>query len=170
MLDSLLGCSSLWLVPTLAPLIDSGWLVFGEWQFKTTSAITQALHEPAVQVPPPMLQADGYINKPYFGVLAAEKGPYITNTPPNFPHDYAADRMDRCVNTQAIAQTVHDSTAQSLDLKTVEAYVGQKVAPFLHTVHTSQSQSLPLINNLCRNKMRSFLLTTESAHTHALSH
>ena len=168
MLDSLLGCSSLWLVPMLAPLIDSGWLVFGEWQFKTTSAITQALHEPAVQVPPPMLQADGYINKPYFGVLAAEKGPYITNTPPNFPHDYAADRMDRCVNTQAIAQTVHDSTAQSLDLKTVEAYVGQKVTPFLHTVHTSQS--LPLINNLCRNKMRSFLLTTESAHTHALSH
>jgi hypothetical protein len=104
------------------------------------------LREPAVPVPPPVLQADGYINESYFGVLAAKNGPYITNVPPNFEHDYAADRIERCVKTQATAQTVHDSSHGVLDLKALQAYVGQKV---------TTSQSLPLIHDLCRNKMRS---------------
>ena len=95
--------------------------------------ITQRLSEPAVKVPPPVLQEDGYINTEYFGVLAAEKGPYITNKPPNFPHDHAADRIERCVKTQEIAQTVHDFT--SLDLTRVAAYVGQQVV--LHLIKMS---------------------------------
>jgi hypothetical protein len=125
---------------------DGGWLVFGEWQFTTAPEITQRLEAPAVKVPPPVLQEDGKINKEYFGVLAAEKGPYIMNKPPNFEHDYAADRIERCVKTQATAQTVHDSSHGVLDLKALQAYVGQKV---------TTSQSLPLIHDLCRNKMRS---------------
>jgi hypothetical protein len=119
---------------------DGGWLVFGEWQLTTAPEITQRLEAPAVKVPPPVLQEDGKINKEYFGVLAAEKGPYIMNKPPNFEHDYAADRIERCVQTQEVAQTVHGST--SLDLKAVQAYVGQKVTPSLH--NTRASQLLPL--------------------------
>jgi hypothetical protein len=98
--------------------------VFPSPLFTTAPEITQRLEAPAVKVPPPVLQEDGKINKEYFGVLAAEKGPYIMNKPPNFEHDYAADRIERCVQTQEVAQTVHGST--SLDLKAVQAYVGQK--------------------------------------------
>lgn len=131
MLASLLGCPSLWLVPMLAPLT-----VGGEWQFVTAPAIAHRLSQPVVKVPPPVLGANGYINKEYFGVLAAKDGPFVTNEPPTFPHDYLADRIERCVNTQAIAQTVHNSTSAVLDLKTVQAYVGQKVTPSLHVTCT----------------------------------
>jgi len=49
----------------------------------------QKLSGPAVKVPPPVLQENGCIDKEYFGMLAAEKGPYITNVPPHFPQDHA---------------------------------------------------------------------------------
>ena len=84
-------------------------------------------------------------------MLAAKDGPFVTNEPPTFPHDYVADRIERCMNTQAIAQTVHNSTSAVLDLETVQAYVGQKVTPSLHVlvlhVHTIIA-SLPLLHNL----------------------
>ena len=57
--------------------------------------LVQRLSGPAVKVPPPVLQEDGLINQEYFGVLAGEKGPYITNDPPEFPENYAGTRDTR---------------------------------------------------------------------------
>jgi len=36
-----------------------------------------------------VLQDDGLINQEYFGVLAGEKGPYITDVPSEFPENHA---------------------------------------------------------------------------------
>ena len=110
-----------------------------------------------------MLQADGYINKPYFGVLAAKNGPYITNEPHTFPHDYAAERIERCVNTQAAAQTVHDSTIL-LDAETVQACVGQKVTPSLsHRTYIAIIASDKRSLHPQDVQRRNFLLTPEFA-------
>lgn len=97
--------------------------VFPSPLFATAEVLLQKLSGPAVKVPPPVLQEDGCIDKEYFGMLAAEKGPYITNVPPNFPEDHAADRIERCCKTQETTQAVHG--AVSLDLKAIEAYVAK---------------------------------------------
>ena len=67
-------------------------LYFRDWQFATAEVLVQALSGPAVKVPPPVLQVDGFINQEYFGVLAGEKGPYITNVPPEFPQNHTGAR------------------------------------------------------------------------------
>ena len=43
-----------------------------DWQFATAEVLVQALNGPAVKVPPPVLQVDGFINQEYFGVLAGK--------------------------------------------------------------------------------------------------
>jgi len=60
-----------------------------DWQFATAEVLVQKLSGPAVRLPPPVLQENGCIDKEYFGMLAARKGPYITNVPPNFGEDHA---------------------------------------------------------------------------------
>jgi len=60
-----------------------------DWQFATAEVLVQRLSGPTVKVPPPVLQDDGLINQEYFGVLAGEKGPYITNVPSEFPENHA---------------------------------------------------------------------------------
>jgi hypothetical protein len=76
-----------------------------DWQFATAEVITKRLSGPAVKIPPPVLQGDGHINKEYFGVLAAEKGPYITNVPPHFPEDHASKRLLCVCETERLTLT-----------------------------------------------------------------
>ena len=113
--------------------------IFPSPLFSTADDIVKKLGAPKVQVPPAVLLEEGRINKEYFGVVAAKAGPYITNDPPSFEHDYAEDRIQRCCKTQEIAQAVHDEMAGAdggAKEEALKSYVGQtgKVVAFLPTI------------------------------------
>ena len=61
-------------------------------QFQTASTIIEKVRAPAVKVPPPVLKDDGNINREYFSVLAAKAGPFVSNSPSHFEHDYPGEK------------------------------------------------------------------------------